>query len=117
MRYIQAEGQPYFCNISRDFCYVTEEDLFNEDTRNNVEHLILNIEARFKDFRSNLSEENQRLLPTHIEVALELDGDTGKYYMVDLDRRMLFWMDKWTSDEEVLPPHFGVEIREHFRAS
>ena len=56
-------------------------------------------------------------LPNHTEVVLQIDGGEWAYYMVDLDRRMVFWIDDTICDEVSLPPHFGVQLREHFRES
>lgn len=36
--------------------------------------------------------------------------------MVDLEWRMVFWIDDVVCDEKAFPMHFGVQFREHFRA-
>ena len=116
MHYIQAEGQPYFCNASasRDICYVTEENLFVEKTRLEVEAFVEEFERKVGAFRLGMSEEDKRLFPDRIEVAVEVTDHRWKYYMVDLEKRVVFWIDHWEKEEEVLGPYFGVEYLEHF---
>ena len=72
------------------------------------------MEERISSFRNTLSDDRREKFPEHIEIALELDEKEWKYYMVDLDNCMIFWIDDCVLDESVLPSHFGVEIREHF---
>ncbi|THH05891.1 hypothetical protein EW145_g4467 [Phellinidium pouzarii] len=105
--HIQPEGQPYFYNKSPTlkFRYLTEAPLSNDGILAEV-NLFVN---EFERKASGVSG-----LPTNVEVVLEVDTDFWLYYLIDIDRRCVFWLDECLFDD-VIPPNFGVERLEQLR--
>ena len=148
-KFVQQEGQPYFVNATRPsgIHFVTEADLFDRQTREEVETFLKAFEEKYEKFRVDHkrrvearrahsrqnSEESTHTrsgggneaqgydilvesLPNHVEAVLQIDDDKWKYYLVDLERQLVFWIDDIECGEESLPGHFGVEYVEQFRA-
>ncbi|KAI5120087.1 hypothetical protein M0805_001243 [Coniferiporia weirii] len=110
--YVQPEGQPYFYNdkgsSTQTFSYLTEANLFNAGILAEVNLFV----ERFEHKAHQLSESH---LPSKVDVVLEIGEKDWLYYMVDLDRRCVFWIDECVIDEYIMPPNFGVERSEHLR--
>ncbi|THH07421.1 hypothetical protein EW145_g3391 [Phellinidium pouzarii] len=104
--FTNPEGQVYFKNSYHKFVYLTEADLYDVQIRENIELVMTEIEKRASDFGKEL--------PTKIEVLLEFEDDFWSYYMIDLDRCCIFWLDYYDGGR-LIPLDFGIEKREHFR--
>ncbi|EJC99259.1 uncharacterized protein FOMMEDRAFT_148782 [Fomitiporia mediterranea MF3/22] len=104
--YVQPEGQLYFHNTSRRFNYLTEAHLCDPRMLAEAELFISVFERKAESFKG---------LPVNLEVVFEINDEHWLYYMVDLERKCLLWLDDYEIPDEVLPGKFGVEHREHFR--
>ena len=77
----------YFCSEGRRFRYLTEENLRDHHRLAEVELFISDLEAKY----DALNKEKQ--LPENVEVALEISDEGWNYYMIDVERQCLFWVD------------------------
>ena len=109
-RYIHPEGLPYFVlrresiGGSRKIQFFTEANLNNEEVLNDVKEFMGGIEAQMSGWPN---------IPKNVEVVLEIQDD-WTYYMVDLDRRCVFWLDEHDFSG-ALGEDFGFESRLQFR--
>ena len=56
-----------------------------------------------------------RPLSPETEVVLQPTDKLWLYYMVDVKRRCIFWLDICEFDDSILPPNFGIEREEQLR--
>ena len=74
--------------------------MYNDNLRKYTESFIKQIEAKTKLAMEGVPEDNK---PKNVDVFLELVDEGWAYYMVDLDRRALFWLEKydatWMADD------------------
>lgn len=148
IRYVQAEGQPYFVNVTKEsgITYVTEADLSDKKERDEVNDFVNMFERKWETFRQRFARKHNfsrssfkspaispstgsgshrededplpiKELPKNIEVALQISKNSWEYYCVDLDLRLIFWLDKTVLGEEPLPPYFGIQFSEQLRSS
>ncbi|KAH8113921.1 hypothetical protein DFH11DRAFT_1544659 [Phellopilus nigrolimitatus] len=103
--HVHPEGQPYFFNDCRRFYYLTELDLYNSEVLAEMDRFMDEIERKAENFND---------LPTHVEVVLEVEDGSWSYYMMDLDRRCIFWLDRFDA-WPIIPPHFAFEKKDHIR--
>lgn len=116
-RYVQGEGQPYFINYSSDICYVTEANLFEGTTRTEIEGFIQAFNAKYGEYKATFTHSSECMpstLPKHVEVTLQIDNGKWEYYMIDLDRKMVFWIDDCVMDG--VPPQFRRQNYKQLRA-
>lgn len=102
---VQPEGQPYFYNDSAvcRFRFLTEADLFNLGvlSRVNVYKSAFEEDAkgRFEEYAKVQSTNDQSTnpppTPEKVEVVLlpHATENTCSYYMVDIDKQCVFWID------------------------
>ncbi|THH08461.1 hypothetical protein EW145_g2704 [Phellinidium pouzarii] len=105
-RFVQPEGQIYFLNSCRRFRYLTEANLYDPETLAEVEDVMTEIERKADMF--------SKPLPANTEVLLELADKSWSYYMMDLDRCCIFWLDDYDA-QSLIPQLFGIGKREHLR--
>ncbi|KAH8114381.1 hypothetical protein DFH11DRAFT_210933 [Phellopilus nigrolimitatus] len=107
MSYTHPEGQIYFLNTSRGFHYLTEAHLYEGHILEQVENFVDEIEKKIREYHSD------HRFPSNVEVVLEIGDQIWSYYLVDLDRCCIFWLDDYDA-EVLIPPTFGIEAQEHF---
>ena len=66
--------------------------MYNVSLRNYTESFIEKIDAKAKTEMEGVPEEKK---PKNVDVFLELVDKGWVYYMVDLDKRALFWLEKY----------------------
>ena len=106
--HVHPEGQPYFQNVSKErrFRFLTEADLFHDSVLDEINFFASEFERRAKKYPD---------LPSDVEVVLQPTEKLWLYYMVDVQRRCVFWIDEVSLDECILPPKFGLERIEQAR--
>lgn len=107
---VQPDGQPYFLNNSQHlrFRYLTETNLYEDRLLDEINFFVSEFEERAR----------RRKFPpisSEVEVVLQPTENLWLYYMVDVERRCVFWMDKCVFDGSIIPPYFGIERKEHLR--
>ena len=66
--------------------------MYDSGLRDRVGFLIAKIEERMKLKLGDIPEVDQ---PQNVDVYLDLADERGAYYMVDLDKRALFWLKEY----------------------
>ncbi|KAL5482524.1 hypothetical protein ACEPAI_9118 [Sanghuangporus weigelae] len=105
--FVHPEGVPYYLYVSLPgFSFLTEANLQDSAVLEEVETFMNDLEKRIDKFNW----EGKR--PENVEVVLEIQED-WTYYMVDLDKRVVFWIDEF--DGSIFCGRdYGVGERDHF---
>jgi hypothetical protein len=85
--YVHPEGQLYFVSQGRIARFVTEEYLYHEDVREEVEEFLGVLEHRLRSI-------NDHGRWNGMDVMLEIQEETWAYYMVDHESRCVVWLDR-----------------------
>ena len=118
--FIHPEGIPYYRYVSsHGFSFITEANLRNNATLDLVETFMNDLEDRIEKFKWKGRQ------PQSMEVVLELqDGrdkrdnvtkeDCWTYYMVDLRKRVVFWIDEYDISLNACGSEYGYGEFDHF---
>lgn len=104
---MHPEGNPYFsCDDkvhSRRFRYLTEAIPSTQSVREELEEFMNAIESKAKELE--LSQ-----VSSNVDAVLELQDERWCYYMIDVDRRAVFWLDEYDT-HRIIPPDEGFGIK------
>ena len=86
------QGNPYFKHDIGSHHYLTEDDMYNSGLRYYAGLIIAQVEETMKLKMEDIPEVDQ---PQNVDVFLERLGYFCDYYMVDLDKHALFWIQEY----------------------
>lgn len=100
--HVHPLGQPYYeCARSNSrFRFLTEVDLTQPLILDEIVTFVLTLEQKAISFPE---------ISIEVEVVLDISDDAWSYYMVDVQNRRVFWMDR----NEVTLSESGIERVEH----
>ena len=101
---VHPEGQPYYVLQCESHRFFTEANLDEDGVLDEVTSFLDGIKAHMANWPN---------IPDNVEIVLEIQ-DGWTYYMVDLDKRCVFWLDKHDFSG-ALGEEFGFETRSQFR--
>ena len=98
--YEHPQGNPYFKHDIGSHHYLTEDNMYDTDIRDRARSIITQIEETMNQKMEGIPEVDR---PQNVDVFLETSWNSCDYYMVDLDKRSLFWLEKydatWMADD------------------
>ncbi|EJC97862.1 uncharacterized protein FOMMEDRAFT_149358 [Fomitiporia mediterranea MF3/22] len=108
--HVHPEGQPYYSLLQgcHRFSYLTEANIAEAEQREKLEYFIVVMEKKADALACKLP------VPPDARVVLEI-SDSGEcsYYMVDINRRLIFWLEDHEFPNSGAS-YFGVGSKNHF---